>query len=125
LDDGSQPSWLARASRLGHALENGLLVVLLSFLVVFSSAQIVLRNVFSIGVTWGDGLTRIVVLWLALLGALAASRDGKHIRMNALLQRLPPTLQLVAVVGSDVFAAVVTAVLAYIAFEFERLAQLR
>jgi len=54
LDDGSQPSWLARASRLGHALENGLLVVLLSFLVVFSSAQIVLRNVFSIGVTWGD-----------------------------------------------------------------------
>jgi len=50
LDDGSQPSWLARASRLGHALENGLLVVLLSFLVVFS-----------IGVTWGDGLTRIVV----------------------------------------------------------------
>jgi len=114
LDDGSQPSWLARASRLGHALENGLLVVLLSFLVVFSSAQIVLRNVFSIGVTWG------VVLWLALLGALAASRDGKHIRMNALLQRLPPTLQLVAVVGSDVFAAVVTAVLAYIAFEFVR-----
>jgi hypothetical protein len=46
LDDGSQPSWLARASRLGHALENGLLVVLLSFLVVLSSAQIVLRNVF-------------------------------------------------------------------------------
>jgi len=120
LDDGSQPSWLARASRLGHALENGLLVVLLSFLVVFSSAQIVLRNVFSIGVTWGDGLTRIVVLWLALLGALAASRDGKHIRMNALLQRLPPTLQLVAGAGSDVFAAVVSGGLAYLAFEFVR-----
>lgn len=120
MDDGSQPSWLARAVRLGQALENGLLVVLLSFLVVFSSAQIVLRNVFSIGVTWGDGLTRIVVLWLALLGALAASRDGRHIRMNALLQRLPPRLQLVTGVGSDLFAAVVSAVLAYLAFEFVR-----
>ena len=62
---------------------NALLVALLGFLIVFSFAQIVLRNVFSIGVTWGDGLTRVIVLWLALLGALAASRDGRHIRMNA------------------------------------------
>jgi TRAP-type C4-dicarboxylate transport system permease small subunit len=120
LDDGSNNSWLTRAARIGLALENAVLVALLGFLIVFSFVQIVLRNVFSIGVTWGDGLTRIVVLWLALLGALAASRDGKHIRMNALLQRLPPTLQLVAGAGSDVFAAVVSGVLAYLAFEFVR-----
>jgi TRAP-type C4-dicarboxylate transport system permease small subunit len=120
LDDGSQHSWLTRAARLGLAVENGLLVVLLGFLVVFSSAQILLRNVFSIGITWGDGLTRIIVLWLALLGALAASRDGRHIRMNALLQRLPPRLQLVTGVSSDLFAAVVSAVLAYLAFMFVR-----
>jgi TRAP-type C4-dicarboxylate transport system permease small subunit len=120
LEDGSPRSWLSRAARFGQALENGLLVVLLGFLVVFSSVQIVLRNVFSIGVTWGDGLTRIVVLWLALLGALAASRDGRHIRMNALLQRLPPKLQRVTAACSDLFAAVVSAVLAYLAFEFVR-----
>jgi TRAP-type C4-dicarboxylate transport system permease small subunit len=106
--------------RLGRALETGLLVVLLGFLVVFSSAQIVLRNVFSIGVTWGDGLTRVVVLWLALLGALAASSDGKHIRMNALLQRLPPSLQVVTGAASDLFAAAVSAVLAYLSFTFVR-----
>lgn len=102
------------------ALENGLLVALLGFLVVFSFAQIVLRNVFSIGVTWGDGLTRVVVLWLALLGALAASRDGRHIRMNAVMQWLPPKVQLAAGVGSDLFAAVVSGVLAYLAFVFVR-----
>jgi TRAP-type C4-dicarboxylate transport system permease small subunit len=120
LNDGSPSSWLKRAARFGLALENGLLVALLSFLVVFSFAQIVLRNVFSIGVTWGDGLTRVVVLWLALLGALAASRDGRHIRMNALMQWLPPKLQLVAGVGSDLFAASVSTVLAYLAFVFVR-----
>ena len=87
---------------------------------VLDAAQIVLRNVFSIGVTWGDGLARLAVLWLALLGALAASRDGRHITMGALLQRLPPRLQLVAGVCADMFAAVVSAALAYLAFEFVR-----
>jgi len=118
LDDGSQTSWLTRAARIGLALENAVLVALLGFLIVFSFVQIVLRNVFSIGVTWGDGLTRVVVLWLALLGALAASRDGRHIRMNALAQWLPPRLHVAVGVGSDLFAAVVSAALAYFAFEF-------
>ena len=120
MDDGSHSSWLTRAARIGLALENALLVALLGLLIVFSFAQIVLRNVFSIGVTWGDGLTRVVVLWLALLGALAASRDGRHIRMNAFAQWLPPGLQVVVGVGSDLFAAVVSAALAYFAFEFVR-----
>ena len=114
---------MTRAARIELAIENGLLVALLGFLIVFSFAQIVLRNVFSIGVTWGDGLTRVVVLWLALLGALAASRDGRHIRMNAFLQWLPPRLQVVVGVGSDLFAAVVSAALAYFALEFVRQAR--
>jgi TRAP-type transport system small permease protein len=118
LDDRSHSSWFTRAARIGVALENAVLVALLGFLIVFSFLQIVLRNVFSIGVSWGDGLTRVVVLWLALLGALAASRDGRHIRMNALAQWLPPRLQVVVGVGSDSFAAVVSAALAYFAFEF-------
>lgn len=120
MDDGSHSSWLARAARVGLALENAVLVALLGFLIVFSFVQIVLRNVFSIGVTWGDGLTRVVVLWLALLGALAASRDGRHIRMSALAQWLPPGLRLVVGMGSDLFAAIVSAALAYFAFAFVR-----
>lgn len=120
MDDGSQTSWLTRAARLGRTLENGLLVALLGFLILFASVQIVLRNVFSIGITWGDGLTRVIVLWLALLGALAASRDGRHIRMGAVTQWLPPRLQVVTGVGSDLFAATVSGLLAYLAFVFVR-----
>ncbi len=68
--------------------------MVLGGLVVFASAQIVLRNVFSIGLTWSDGLIRLVVLWLALLGALAASREGRHITMGAVTRWLPQRLQL-------------------------------
>lgn len=120
MDDGPQSSWFTRAARFGRALENGLVVALLGLLIVFASAQIVLRNVFSIGITWADGLTRMIVLWLALLGALAAARDGRHIRLNAVMQWLPPRLQTAASIASDLFAAVVSGVLAYLSFEFVR-----
>src|SRR5690606_33547420 len=73
----SPRSWASRLERLGRLLEDALIVLLLGALVVLASAQILLRNVFSMGLAWSDGLVRMLVLWLALLGALAASRDGR------------------------------------------------
>src|SRR5262249_50943837 len=64
--------------------------------------------------------TRMIVLWLALLGALAAARDGRHIKMNALTQWLPPRLKSASSVAADLFAAAVSGVLAYLSFEFVR-----
>ena len=111
---------MTRISRAGRALENALIVALLGGLVLFASAQILLRNVFSIGFTWADGLTRLTVLWLALLGALAASRDGKHITMGAVTQWLPGRYKVAADVAADVFAGVFCAAFAYFALAFVR-----
>jgi TRAP-type C4-dicarboxylate transport system permease small subunit len=118
VNEGSQRSWLARISRVGRALENTLIVTLLGGLILFASAQILLRTVFSIGFNWGDGLTRVAVLWLALLGALAASRDGKHITMGAVIRWLPARYKLAADVAADVFAAVFCSAFAYFALAF-------
>ena len=95
-------------------------MIVLSGLILLGAAQIVLRNAFSIGFAWGDGLARLAVLWLGLLGALAASRDGRHITMGALARVLPPKLRLAAGVCADLFGAAVSAVLAYAAFRFVR-----
>jgi TRAP-type C4-dicarboxylate transport system permease small subunit len=97
-----------------------LLVVLLGGLVLFASAQIVLRNVFSISVNWGDGLTRLAVFWLALIGALAAGRDGRHITMEALGRWLPARVQIAAGMCADVFAAAFCGVFAWFALMFVR-----
>lgn len=120
MDGRPHQSWLTRAAAVVRAVENGLLVLLLSGLILFSSAQIVLRNLFSIGLTWGDGLTRLAVLWLALLGALAASREGRHITMGALVRWLPKRLQLAAAVTADAFAVFVSGLLAWSSFAFVR-----
>lgn len=118
LSDVAQNRWWDRIDRAARTLETCFIVGILGGLVVLGAAQIVLRNFFSIGFAWGDGLTRLAVLWLGLLGALAASRDGRHITMGALTRFLPQRWQVVAGVAADWFGAAVSAVLAWASWAF-------
>lgn len=119
MEQPPQPWWV-RAAALAWRLETALLVLLLGSLIGLSAAQIVLRNVFSIGLTWGDGLIRLLVLWLALSGAVAASRDGRHITIGVLLRWMPATMRRIAGIVANVFAALVSALFAWYSFEFVR-----
>ena len=118
MSEASRHSWWNRVEGLGRAVETWLIVLLLGGLIVFASAQIVLRNFFSIGFTFGDGLIRLTVLWLALLGALAASRDGRHVTMGAATRWLPQRLQTGAHVLADLFGALVSAAFGWYALQF-------
>ena len=70
-------SWVQR-------LEDSILVGLLATIVALALSQIVLRNVAATGVTWADPMARVLVLWLGLAGALAATRDDKQITVDVL-----------------------------------------
>jgi TRAP-type C4-dicarboxylate transport system permease small subunit len=118
LSHVAQNRWWDRVDRATRTLETGFIVAILGGLIILGAAQIVLRNFFSIGFAWGGGLTRLAVLWLGLLGALAASRDGRHITMGALLRYLPQGLRAVAGVGADWFGAAVSGVLAWVSWSF-------
>lgn len=72
------------AARWLDRIENGLIAVLVLAMVVLAGAQIVLRNFFDTGLAWADPLLRAMVLWAAMLGALAAARDDKHIGLDVL-----------------------------------------
>jgi TRAP-type C4-dicarboxylate transport system permease small subunit len=54
-----------------------LLVLLLLAMISLAFAQIVLRNGFDGGIIWADSLLRIMVLWIALIGAVVASQGSK------------------------------------------------
>lgn len=110
--------WLERAERVGRWLENALLALMLGGLILLASAQILLRNFFSVGLSWADGLVRLMVLWLALLGAIAASRDHRHIAINLAERYLPaPVLRPIRLLV-DAFTAVVAGVLAWHSLRF-------
>lgn len=118
MSELKQNGWWDRIDRAARAVETWLIVAILGGLILVGAGQIVLRNFFSIGFAWVDGLTRLAVLWLGLLGALAASRDGRHITMGALARWLPPRLQLAAGVSADWFGGCVSALLAWYAWQF-------
>ena len=111
----------ARLDRLGQLLENIALVVILGSMIALACGQIVLREVFETGFVWADELVKLMVLWLAMIGAVAASRDDRHIRIDVLSQVLPDSAIRFSRVLVDVFAAVVSAVVAWQAWRYLQL----
>jgi TRAP-type C4-dicarboxylate transport system permease small subunit len=112
--------WLRRADAVGRWLENLLLTLLLGSLVLLAVAQIVLRNVFSVGLVWADGFNRVTVLWIAVVGAIAASRDHRHIAINLARRVLSTAWVRRAELVVDLFAAGVAGTLAYYCWVFVR-----
>ncbi len=108
-----------RVSRALALAENAVLVTLLAALVLLAGGQILLRQL-DVAVTWADPLTRLLVLWIGVFGAVAASRENQHIAIDALSRFLPGRLQLVAGAVVGLFASGVCAVLAYEAARFVR-----
>lgn len=63
-------------------VESGLLALLLAIMIGVAAYQVIARNLFDSGLLWGDGLVRVLVLWVTLLGGMVASRQDEHIRMD-------------------------------------------
>ncbi len=72
-----------------HHLENALLVVLFIVVIGAANTQIVLRNLFESSISWIDPFLRITILWLALMGAMVATRKRVHIAIDLFLRYLP------------------------------------
>jgi TRAP-type C4-dicarboxylate transport system permease small subunit len=114
----SSPSARNRISFFFNRLEEILLVSLLIFMVLLGFIQILFRNVLSVGLYWIDPLLRHSVLWVALLGASAATREDRHISIDLLSGRLGPRSLSWVQAGIHLFAAVVCLLLVWPAIRF-------
>ncbi|MCP4350554.1 MAG: TRAP transporter small permease [Desulfobacterales bacterium] len=81
-------------------------------------AQIFLRNVFDAGFSWGDVLVRILVLWIGLAGAMAASRDGKHINIDIVTRYLPVKTRKIANCTIELFTGIICTIAAWYSLKF-------
>jgi len=104
--------------RVLHRVEDVLLAAALGVMVLGAFLQIVLRNTLGSGLYWMDPLLRHLVLWIAMLGAMVATREDNHISMDAVSYFLPPRLKSGARVITDLFAAAVCFFLAWAAVRF-------
>ncbi len=111
-------SLLNKLDRFGRAAENIALIGVLGSMVLVALLQIVLREFFGSGIIWLNELIRIMVLWLAMVGAVAACRDNRHIRIDLVSHLLPPRAVTAIRIVVDLFAAVVCAFLAWQVWSF-------
>lgn len=106
MDSGRLAGLLARA-------EDALLVLLLSAMVLLAGGQILLRNGFDAGLVWADPLLRVLVLWVGMVGAMAAARADRHISIDILSRLLPEHARRHSRALTDVCTAAVCALLAW------------
>ena len=111
-------SFFERLSKVTVALETAALVTLLSAMMLLAVGQIVLREVFNTGFVWADELIKLMVLWLAMVGSIAACRENRHIRIDALSHLLPQLAVELTRVLVDLFAALVSGVIAWQAWRY-------
>lgn len=100
-------------SRWLERIENGLIAVLVLAMVLLAGAQILLRNLFGSGIEWADPLLRALVLWTAMLGALAAARDDKHIGLDLVTHFVHGRARRVLRFVALMFAAAISAAMAW------------
>lgn len=112
--------WLwARRLASGLAfLETAVLALLVTGLVLLAAAQILLRNLFHTGFLWADNLLGVGLLWLTMLGALAATGARRHIVIDLVGHFCPPPLRGVVARITALFAATICGVLAAAAVRF-------
>ncbi len=101
-----------------HKIEDAFLALLLGVMVLLAPLQIFLRNFFDEGVTWGDPLLRVLVLWVGLLGAVSASRGDRHITIDVLSRFVGDKLRLSLRIVTSLFTVGVCAIVAYYSWEF-------
>ncbi|OGT20286.1 MAG: hypothetical protein A2V90_07230 [Gammaproteobacteria bacterium RBG_16_57_12] len=115
MPSDTEASRPGRLPALIHRVEDGLLALLLAAMILLAIWQIVLRNLFDTGISWGDPLLRVMVLWLGLLGALAATRNNRHIAIDVLSAFTPKPVMDVVRLVLFVFAAGICAIIAWAA----------
>jgi len=112
----TRPSIVSRLLRGTALAEDALLVLILAAMVVLSATQIILRNFFDGAILWAGPMLRISVLWVGMIGAMVATRSDKQISIDAVSRFLPTKWNARVRVVTDLFTAIVAAVVAWSAF---------
>jgi TRAP-type C4-dicarboxylate transport system permease small subunit len=97
-------TWLAR-------LEAFVLALLVLAMTGATLAQVIARYAFNEPLIWSEEAARYLFVWVSLLGAALATREGTHYVLDALVQRFPRAGRLAARAAAFVVSAGFLAIL--------------
>jgi len=106
--------WLERIS-------GWLLVLFLSIMIVMSFGQVVLRNFFATSIEWGDVFLRHLVLWVGYFGAVIATGERRHLKIEFITKLVLPKVRKVFFIITNLFASVICYLLMQASISFVQL----
>jgi C4-dicarboxylate transporter DctQ subunit len=101
-------------------VEKVFVTILLTMMILMAFFQIVLRNFFDTGISWGDSLVRYLVVWVGFIGAAIATKENKHINIDVVSRWLTGPQSNYMRLVSHFFSAVICGLLTLAAIKFLR-----
>ncbi len=95
-----------------------LLILFLGIMIVMAFGQVVLRNFFGTSIEWGDIFLRHLVLWVGYFGAVIATGERRHLKIEFLTKIVPPKVRKIFFISTNFFASIVCYFLMQAAISF-------
>ncbi|WP_343350049.1 gluconokinase, GntK/IdnK-type [Pseudomonas sediminis] len=109
---GAEPIYEGRIARMFDRLTDGMMAVLMAFMVVAVFTNVVLRYAFGTGWPGAEELSRLAFVWLVFVGVASGMRRGELMtfrmvrdRFPLLAQRLVDSLSWILVAGASLLSA--------------------
>ncbi|MBA2962056.1 TRAP transporter small permease subunit [Ramlibacter sp. MAH-25] len=96
--------WLARAVE-------GVLAFLMLGMVLMVFGNVVLRYAFNSGILFSEEMSRVFFVWMTFVGAIVAVREGTHLGMDNVVQRLPRAGKVLCLAASQLLVLACCAIL--------------
>lgn len=74
-------------------IEDGVAAVLLAVVLGVITYELVIRGMFGRSNLWTDELSRVMLIAMVYFAAIGVTRDGAHVRVELVLDRLPAGLR--------------------------------
>ncbi len=83
-----------------------------AMIVFLTTLQIFFRSVLDSPLVWSEELVQLLLVWVVFLGAAVVCWDGQHLKIDIVLNRMPPRLRNAVDVFNTVVALAVLIILA-------------
>ncbi|TDQ60492.1 TRAP-type C4-dicarboxylate transport system permease small subunit [Maritalea mobilis] len=116
--DSALPGFLGVIDTVIGRVESFLLAVGVLLMALNTSANVLGRFAFGNSIFFAEELNRILIILITFAGISYAARHGRHIRMSAIYDAMPPKLRRVLMIAITLITAVLMFGLCYYAINY-------
>lgn len=102
---------------LDRNIERWALLLFYLMLVATMTIEVIRRELFAYSSIWGEEIVRYSFIYLCWIGAAAAVRERAHIRIDVVLNYLPPRGKALIYIFGDLVTLVLAGLALWLAFE--------